>query len=484
MKYAHLLPLLIFCSCSSEPAPVTEDDFVLLEDLLHSRKQNTSITGSFDRLGYDDSHGYASFKMYIEQLGMKHRKVSAGTIDAETLDNVDILFINLTDSKMNKFSSSEVDAIDTFVDEGGGLFIIVDHTNAYYSSDWIAPVLELFDLSVSFHTAMDVRDETLKQNHWLLIPEERTADHPIMAQIRHHAYLASGPILGPGSVAWTTDDGWWDTWDESKPPSFWGNFQKDEDEPTTSSSIMNALEYGEGRVVVAGDQNMFGNSYLGFADNRQVLANVIQWLGKKEAEEPFRDVRFDRPSMVIDFRTRDWNDWWTSGFSPLYSSMARQNDFFPEVALDTPSYTPEVLLLPEPETIVDDEDLAHPKTVLENGGQVYLFIDPADPTTAALDLLAELWPEFELPEVEATEFAGSQFAGLETREMEVTGEVVDLGDVTGDPVMWLERGDERSDLVVKKDGLHVVVQPDVFHFGDYIYANESLFRYMAEQFSP
>jgi len=56
--------------------------------------------------------------------------------------------------------------------------------------------------------------------------------------------------------------------------------------------VLAAETYGEGRVVVAGDQNMFGDAWLHFGDNFELFMNAMEWAAKREgAETPLRTIR-------------------------------------------------------------------------------------------------------------------------------------------------------------------------------------------------
>jgi len=486
MKYFMILGMLLLFGCVDQridPPIDPEAKFTLLEDLIHAKRQTTEVVASFDQLDYNKSHGYSAFATYLGALDGGLSRVRNGRLSSEILKDVDILFVNLTDDQVKDFNETEVDAVEEFVSQGGALLVIVDHTNAYGGTARINTLLDPFELEVTYEMALDARENTLKHNHWLLMAPERTeAEHFIFEGVRQHAYFAAGPILGPGSLAWTSDQGWRDKWDESHSPSFWGDFVQEEDEPTQSSSVMNAVEHGEGRVVVVGDQNMFGNSLLGFADNQVVLANIFQWLVQAEEETAFRKTRVEKPEIYFDFRGIDATQYGDSSYSSFFTSMSRQDTFKGFLLLDEPARTPEYLFVAEAMTYeVSEEDPAYPSKVLDDGGEVFFFLDPIEPEPAALALIQTFWPEFEPPQVGEGDFAGATFGGIDTRTIEVEDDVADVTSSVGESVYWLEKGNARSDIIVKKESIYVIVQPTLLRRGAYILTREALFNDIAER---
>ena len=310
--------------------------FHVLEDNIHTTRQSSRTTHSFARTSYDDSHGYSKAFELLRANNVGVQSVSSGKITPETLKNVDVFFVNLLDEKEPRFEADEVTAVESFVRSGGGLMVIVDHTNAYRHSELSQVLLEPYGFELPYELACDVpAGTTFKPPHWLNIT--RIDSHPVTQGVRNFGVFAGGPIEGPGSLGRTSDLGFRESWNPDEPPSYWGNFEKDEDEPTKSSSVLNAIEYGDGRVVVVGDQNMFGNSVLGWADDRRLWLNAMQWLAGADEQPLLADQPLPKPELLVDYRGNDLTRFASSGHWGYLAEIGRQDDFYTSLALADPT---------------------------------------------------------------------------------------------------------------------------------------------------
>jgi hypothetical protein len=447
----------------------------ILEDLVHSERQNSSIKGEFSHLEYNRSHGFYNAFQLIRHRGFEHHQLVNGRLEPEILSQYDIVFINLVDSSHPQFSEKEIEAVEDYVKQGGGLFCIIDHTNVYESAAQMEPLLSRFGFSLPYELACDQPEFAFKQYHWLLIT--RFASHYITNGLEHIGLLAAGPIVGPGSVAWTSEEGFSDFWDPDNPPSYWGNFRQDPEEPTKSNSILNALEFGDGRIVVVGDQNVFGNAYLGVGDNIHLLMNIVEWLSKNEKDFSMENMPF--PEIGVDQRTDDNSigDSGLSGYLSFYGHLSRQGYALNRAYFSEPETVPDILIALEPQFYVSNEDKGSYQKVLENDKILFLVADVFEPTDPAIDMINEFWSEivFRNNAGEIIEFFTEDPV---TSEVEILEDVQLMGNLPEGTVLqfphckgvkvedrnsvvaWLEDDESnKCDLLVKKDNFYLFLQP-------------------------
>ena len=66
-----------------------------------------------------------------------------------------MLFVNLMHETSPEFSGAERAAVHAWVERGGGLLAIAEHTNAYRSAEKVNPLLTPLGLKVEWTSALD-----------------------------------------------------------------------------------------------------------------------------------------------------------------------------------------------------------------------------------------------------------------------------------------------------------------------------------------
>ena len=77
-------------------------------------------------LGEASGYNYAAIYDYLGQYYQMSRLLEKDKIDDETLGKCDVLVIKIPTAR---YSQDEADAVVRFVEQGGGLLLIGDHTN-------------------------------------------------------------------------------------------------------------------------------------------------------------------------------------------------------------------------------------------------------------------------------------------------------------------------------------------------------------------
>ncbi len=243
-----------------------------------------------DRYDYHEQSGFRLAFDYLRSQGVKTANHTEGRLDGEKLAGHRLLFINLVSAERPPFLVSEIRAIVAFVRSGGSLFIITDHSNAYFHAYRLAPLLDEFGIEVPTDTACDVAPHTLGSgNGWILI--EDFSKHPLTEGLRRIAFQTGGLVDERFAVARTSPQSWADAWQttayaESNAMGFFGNFARDEGERSGPLGVVLAKEFdqefgqecGRGRIVIVGDQNIFSDICIDYADNYRLWINAIAWL--------------------------------------------------------------------------------------------------------------------------------------------------------------------------------------------------------------
>ena len=374
------------------PAPI-------LIDWIHAN--DFSMIGL--RPGVYDYHVTCGFRHgfdYLQSRGVEHEYAADGRLTPERLANCKLLFINLASAEREPFLVSEIMAAHSFVAGGGSLLIVTDHSNCYFHSHRLKPLLTEFGIQSFTDTACDNPPHTLETgNGWLAITSFRP--HPI-TQGLHRLGFQTGGIVDPRyAVALTSDRSWADAWSvgsygEGEDNGFCGDFVQQEHEPHGPHGVVLARDFQKGRIVIVGDQNIWGDAFINYADNYRLWLNTMAWLLRdpnladwKSYETWHRPrVAFFEPADSPRFGSRDNGDYYNA-----FCLIARHYWTFANDRCDDPA---DLRVVAEGRRNFSPAELNSLSEYARAGGKLLVLRDPAEsdgeagdptrPLTASLDL--------------------------------------------------------------------------------------------------
>lgn len=244
-----------------------------------TKLQECSEGGYYNQISETAWYGGWNFSKLLEDNGFSVSSLSIKPIRYEKLKKYNVL-IMLSTSR--DYSEDEIDAIETFVEVGGGLFLVSDSWKGKeeFRTNKIAKRFK-----VSFAKDGQICDPT--NNYHVSMKEVieifDIKQHAITEGI-YSFYLASGTyIIRPGSstvLAYADNDAWFDIlWYEPEYDTY-GNEEKDANEITGPFPVLSVMDYGEGRVVFMGDTDLFMNTWLDNLDDMDLGLNIVKWLVK------------------------------------------------------------------------------------------------------------------------------------------------------------------------------------------------------------
>lgn len=289
---AILLSIFFLTSSVIFLDPGTEKEGRVLVDEIHSVWEFSTL--KLDKEWYGVSSTYNAYSMveWLDDIYDVDRIVSTSyanwsvpgatkvapdvisdTIDYDILKNYDILIIKTP----SYFESVEVDAITRFVEMGGGLFLIGDHTNFAGSGTNLNQIAKRFGIEFGFDS-VNTQEGTLYQYKRGLLPNPCTRYMPyldFMTGCSIRAPVSAEPvILGfglnavPGEYAST------------------GFFRETRhNDPTqiadTTWGLINqavAVKYGKGRVVAFSDSTIISNFRIFFGGTPNFIIGSMEYL--------------------------------------------------------------------------------------------------------------------------------------------------------------------------------------------------------------
>ncbi len=234
---------------------------------------------SFDN--EEQGWGFSSLAVTVRKVAsLEIRK--KGSLTYDTLKDYDVLVIA---SFVERYTSSEVDAIRQFVENGGGLLLLADSEFPHNS------VSRAFDVQFDPEgVAVAFKNGESRKYFWISFPYiywisplkeyfspiKDIRRHPVTKDIGEVDFFNIVPIssYGSGKVLMKTGK---DTWADKIGE---GMGRKEDDEDEGPFDIALAMEVGKGRAVFIGTSDSFWNMVTSFEDgNLDLFRNAVEWLG-------------------------------------------------------------------------------------------------------------------------------------------------------------------------------------------------------------
>ncbi len=233
--------------------------------------------GKFYSIFNIGTYGSSSFAVLLEKNGFLVDRLTDKPITSEKLKGYDVLVIM---GSGRNYTDEEVNTITTFVNNGGGLFLVgygwgYDDGDRFYSFNKIAQ-----SFGVTFANNEIIADT----QHYLFFPNFVLVNDLRPDQITANVssfYNIMGTYLkvtGNSSViAYTDNDSWADI-GYLTPGGTTSNNQKDSNEISGPLPVASKMQYGKGKVVFMGASGTYMN-YLFYRDNGWKLGlNAVNWL--------------------------------------------------------------------------------------------------------------------------------------------------------------------------------------------------------------
>lgn len=253
--------------------PGTSKNKRVLIDEYHSEWEDTTRPLDKEWYGVLSTYNYYSWAEWLGYYYNIDKNINETLITA-LLENYDILILKCP---TNAYSDEEVNAITQFVEQGGGLFLIGDHTNVFGMNTYLNSVANRFGISFKTDATYELGTGNLS-----LYKPGNIFSHPIVKNLKEFNFMTSctldapffseNVIMGERLI---NEPGTYSTehfFSESvvTPESEFGLFLQ---------SV--AVKYGKGRVVAFTDSTVF-SSFSVFTDGYQTYSlGVLDYLNRE-----------------------------------------------------------------------------------------------------------------------------------------------------------------------------------------------------------
>ena len=263
---------LVVFGLTAVPAGSRAGGRILVDD-AHSDWEWTSIP--FDRVTYGRQSTY-SYRCLVDYLA-HHYDVTSNRDDELTdalLETADVLILK---TPTRAYLESERDAVVRFVERGGGLLLVSDHTNLFGMTTYINPIGEPFGLV--FDTDDTFVAASGQASH---VTPPRLGAHPAVAHMPPLEFetscslkprLGLQPIIaGRGLGSEQVDYGH---------INFFGNLAADPDERWGTLLQAAATTRGRGRVVAFTDSTVWSNFSVFFEGKPELALGLVEFLNRR-----------------------------------------------------------------------------------------------------------------------------------------------------------------------------------------------------------
>ena len=290
--------------------PGFEKNGKILVDEFHSDWEPTEI--KFDKDWYGKISTYNAYSLF-EWLNYTYSvdKNLNETITSDLLGDYSILVVKCP---TNSFSKEEIDVIVKFVEAGGGLYLIGDHTNVFGMNFYLNKISERFGIIFNYDSTHD-----LETSHLSIYNTQKLLPHPIIQHTNVFNFLSSctldvpinaeNVIIGYGL---TNIKGTYATDNFFRTSAFY--------EPDIEQGLFiqtASVKYGKGRVVAFTDSTCISNfcvlmeeypsfflmttEYLNRSNEYSYINNVFIIVGLASLILSFYLLKKENKSLIIVF---------------------------------------------------------------------------------------------------------------------------------------------------------------------------------------
>ena len=253
----------------------------ILIDEKHSNWEWTTREYDTEWFGRKSGYNYYCLADYLDHFYTVTKNDKH--ITSDVLSNYDILLIKTPTSIYLK---EEIEAIRDFVDRGGGLFLIGDHTNVFGTSFYINPIAEQFGLWFNYDATYDLLTGDLS-----VYERPKLLPHPVVQHLPPFLFGSSCTLEAPFAAEDVITGYQMKSirLDYSQKNFFPENIN----DPSMKFGLFlqcAATLYGKGRVLAFTDSTVFSNFWVFMPGKSELLLSSIDWLNRKNRYPPFTQV--------------------------------------------------------------------------------------------------------------------------------------------------------------------------------------------------
>ncbi|MDR3120600.1 MAG: GldG family protein, partial [Clostridiales bacterium] len=244
----------------------------VLVDEYHSNWEWTDEAYDESWFGERSGYNYYCFYEYIGKFYETRR--NTGRITPETLSETDVLILK---TPTEPYDDAEIAAVTAFVEGGGGLYMLGDHTNVFGTDANLNQIAARFGLRFRYDCTYELTSGSLSEYEApALLP------HPVVSHLPHFLFATSDTL----ETGWLTEDVIVGYGLKNLPADYsqLNFFPADTNTGAVEFGAFiqcAALPYGKGRVLAFTDSTVFSNFWMHMKGKPELLLGSLEWLNRE-----------------------------------------------------------------------------------------------------------------------------------------------------------------------------------------------------------
>jgi len=282
------IALLTFGGCWDPPGPRQAGR--VLVDEFHSEWEPTQRPYDVNWYGPEAGYNYAAIYDYCSRFYDMSQQESP--LDANALSSVDVLMLKIP---TKRFDPEEINAIVTFVEQGGGVLMIGDHTDVFTSSTCLNDIAQHFGFTFRHDYLWDIESAGYQvfQRPWI--------PHPIV-QHMPDLNFAVGCSIAPGTStgqAVMLNTGLKNFRVDYHPGNFMSQSGDSADMRYGAFVQLWSTRYGRGRVAAFTDSTIFSNFATFEPGKPELMLGMLEWLNHRNGLGYIRFVLIGLGGLLV-----------------------------------------------------------------------------------------------------------------------------------------------------------------------------------------
>ena len=243
--------------------------------------KQVQILGNFLLFIIWEHYGSSSFATLLENNGYTVSSLTNGPITPQKLQGYDILVIM---GPYGNYTDAEVNTINEFVNNGGGLFLVGNNWGNVDGGQNFSFNKIARSFGVDFANNEIVTDDQNNIFAPTFVTINNITPNPITTNVTTFYYLQGTYIKNPGSsnvVAYTSANAWGDQGFTTPQNTTSSNGIKDPNERGGPLPVISEMDYGKGKIVFMGAAGSFINSFIYKSDAWKLGLNTMNWLANR-----------------------------------------------------------------------------------------------------------------------------------------------------------------------------------------------------------
>lgn len=232
-----------------------------------------------DRHSYHTVSGYYRYHQTLRDAGFDVDVATDHGFDRGLLDDYDAFYVGEQTRHGHFMTDREVEDLRDWIEDGGGLFVTAEHTNAYHMNDVVNRLLEGLPIRVRNDGLTDRKQARPFSADWVIVSKpEQGAVHPVAEGVDAYMLYAGCSVDTPHGVLFSSKTSWSDRYGAHAPPLFPADGKRQRDELGGPLPGVAAMEFGKGRIVLVCDHNALSNPNIYWGDHHRFARQSMAWL--------------------------------------------------------------------------------------------------------------------------------------------------------------------------------------------------------------